>query len=222
MPRPPFTAKYRLWGDWLKNANPNSSYTKKIIKLHQIYPNKDLKFLRSLKISDVDFSSKPLSALTDNEFVERSKSLKVLQIMRREGTSLSKSIEIAKNYGFNISEQSVRKHLGSTIYKAGNVWKVRKTDKIQTRMSIYSNGAEETITVTNSKDRNLIGRYFSDLRKVQKNELDENTFKKRYSRKVIVDAKGKKWKLETDIEAIANIQAIDETNLYRSIYDYPR
>ena len=219
MPRPAFSKDFRLWGDWLKNANPNSSYTQRIIKLHKMFPDRNLKFLRSLKISDIDISSKPVSTLTDKEIVERGNSLKVLKIMRREGTSLSKSIEIAKNQGFNISEKSVKKHLGNSLYKVGRRWLARKTDKIEVRLRIYSNGQEEFISVTNSKDRSLIGKYFNDIDEVQKGKLDEKEFKRRYGRRTIIDAKGYKWSLETNIEAIANIYASDSTSLYRSIYD---
>lgn len=219
MPRPAFSKDFRLWGDWLKNANPNSSYTQKIIKLHKMFPDRDLKFLRSLKISDIDISSNPISALTDKQIVERGKSLKVLQVMRRENLSLPRAIERVKEYGLNTSEQNVRKHLGKTLYKAGRRWVVRKTDTLETRMHIYSNGAEEIITVNNSKDRYLIGRYFSDLQKVYHGELNEKEFKKRYSRRTIIDAKGYKWKLETSTEAIANIETPDASNIYRSIYD---
>ena len=219
MPRPAFSKDFRLWGDWLKNANPNSSYTQRIIKLHKMFPDRNLKFLRSLKISDIDISSKPVSTLTDKEIVERDNSLKVLKIMRREGTSLSKSIEIAKNQGFNISEKSVKKHLGNSLYKVGRRWLARKTDKIEVRLRIYSNGQEEFISVTNSKDRSLIGKYFNDIDEVQKGKLDEKEFKRRYGRRTIIDAKGQKWSLESNIEAITNIYASDSTSLYRSIYD---
>ena len=219
MPRPAFTAKYRLYGDWLKNANPNSSYTQKIIKLHKMFPDRNLEFLRSLKISNIDVGSKPISALTDKQIVERGNSLKVLKMMRREGYSLSKSVESVRNQGFNISEGSVKKHLGKTLYKTGRRWLARKTDKIEVRLRIYSNGQEEFISVTNSKDRSLIGKYYNDIDEVQKGKLDEKEFKRRYGRRTIVDAKGHKWSLETNIEAIANIYASDSTSLYRSIYD---
>lgn len=219
MPRPPFSAKYRLWGDWLKNANPDSAYTKKIIKLHQIYPDRNLKFLQSLKISDVDLSSKPISALTDKEFAERADSLKVLKIMRNEGLSLSKSIQKAKELGFNPTEKSVFKNLGRTLYKSGGVWKARKTDKIQVRMGIYSNGKEEMILVTNSKDRSLIGQYFNDVKKLNRGELDEKAFKKLYGRKIIVDAHGKKWKLEVNKDKIKQIQTANPGDIFRVLYN---
>src|SRR5690606_20359645 len=101
------------------------------------------KFLNSLKISDIDLSLKPVSALTEKEFTERGESLKVLKIMRNEGLTLSKSIEKAKEYGYNPSEKSVRKSLGNVLYKTGKGWKARKTDRIEVRMNIYSNGTEE-------------------------------------------------------------------------------
>lgn len=219
MPRPAFSKDFRLWGEWLKNANPDSAYTQKIIKLHKMFPDRNLKFLRSLKISDIDISSKPISALSDKQTVDRGKSLKVLQIMRRENLSLKEAIDSIKDYRLKPSEQSVKKHLGKSLYKMGRKWVARKSDKIEVKMHIYSNGAEEIITVNNSKDRYLISRYFSDLQKVQHGQLEEKAFKKRYSRKGITDAKGYKWSLETNIEAIANIQASDTNTLYRSIYE---
>ena len=219
MPRPAFSKDFRLWGDWLKNANLNSSYTQKIIKLHKAFPDRNLTFLRSLKISDIDVSSKPIEALTDKQIVERGNSLKVLKIMRREGTSFTKSVKIANNQGFNISEQNAKKHLGKSLYKIGRRWLARKTDSIEFRLRIYSNGQEELISTTSSKDRRLIGKYFTDIRKVEKGLLNEQDFKKRYSRRTIIDAKGQKWRLEANIDAIANIQASDESTIYRSIYE---
>lgn len=218
MPRPPFSAKHRLWGDWKRAQNPNSSYFKRIERLHKIFPDRNLKFLQSLKISDVDLSLKPVSALTEKEFAERADSLKVLKIMRNEGLSLSRSIEKAKELGFNPTEKTVFKNLGRTLYKSGSVWKARKSDRIQVRMGIYTNGREEMILVTNSKDRSLIGQYFNDVKKLVRGELDEKAFKKRYGRKAIIDARGKRWKLETDLDEIKKIRAANPGDVFRVLY----
>jgi len=219
MPRPAFSAKYRLWGDWKKSQDPDSYYFKRIERLHKIFPDRNLKYLQSLKISDVDLSLKPVSALTEKEFAERANSLKVLKIMRNEGLSLSRSIEKAKELGFNPSEKGVFKSLGRTLYKSGGVWKARKTDKIQVRMGIYSNGKEETILVTNSKDRSLIGKYFNDVKKLHRGELDEKTFKRLYGRKVITDAHGRKWKLEVDKDEITKIRTVNPGDIFRVLYN---
>jgi hypothetical protein len=139
--------------------------------------------------------------------------------MRNEGLSLSRSIAKAKELGFNPSEKSVFKNLGRTLYKSGGVWKAKKSDKIQVRMGIYSNGKEEMILVTNSKDRSLIGQYFNDVKKLDHGELDEKTFKKLYGRKTIVDAHGRKWKLETDLEEIKKIRAANPGDIFRVLYN---
>ena len=138
--------------------------------------------------------------------------------MRNEGLTLSKSIEKAKEYGYNPSEKSVRKSLGNVLYKTGKGWKARKTDRIEVRMNIYSNGTEETITLTNSKDRTLIGKYFNDVKKLLHGQLDEKAFKKLYRRKVIVDAKGNKWSLETSRKDIEIIETANPNDVYRVIY----
>lgn len=219
MSRPRFSKDYRTYGEWKKAQPIDSKYAKEVIRKHQIYPDRNLKFLNSLKNSDIDLSLKPISALTDDEYTERGASLKVLSIMRKKNLTLSKSIEKAKEYGYNPSEKSVRKNLGNTLYKTGKGWKARKTDKIETRMSIYSNGKEEMITLTNSKDRTLIGKYFNDVKKVLHGDLDEKTFNKLYRRKIVVDSKRHKWELETSKKEIEKIEAADPNYNYRCIYD---
>lgn len=218
MPRPVFSTQYRTYGEWLKAGDRTSKYAQEIIKKHKVFPDRNLKFLNSLKISDIDLSLKPVSDLTDNEFTERGESLKVLKIMRNENLTLSKSIEKVKKYGYNPSEKSVRKSLGNTLYKTGKGWKARKTDRIETTWNIYSNGKDEGITLGSSKDRSLLGKYFNDVKKLLHGELDEKTFKKLYKRKTIVDAKGHKWKLETSESAIRNIEAADPSQVYRCRY----
>jgi hypothetical protein len=64
----------------------------------------------------------------------------------------------------------------------------------------------------------LIGKYSNDLKKVLHGDLDENTFKKLYKRKTIVDSKGYKWKLETSRSEIEKIEAANPNHLYRCIY----
>ena len=218
MPRPIFSAQFRTYGEWLKAGDRTSKYAQEIIRKHKVFPDRNLKFLNSLKISDIDLSLKPVSALTEKEFTERGESLKVLKIMRNEGLTLSKSIEKAKEYGYNPSEKSVRKSLGNVLYKTGKGWKARKTDRIEVRMNIYSNGTEETITLTNSKDRTLIGKYFNDVKKLLHGQLDEKAFKKLYRRKVTVDAKGNKWSLETSRKDIEIIETANPNDVYRVIY----
>ena len=143
----------------------------------------------------------------------------MLKIMRNEGRSLSRSIEKARDLGFNPTEKSVFKNLGRTLYKSGGVWKARKSDKIQVRMGIYSNGKEEMILVTNSKDRSLIGQYFNDVKKLVRGELDEKAFKKLYGRKVIVDAHGRRWSLETDLDEIKKIRTANPGDIFRVLYN---
>ena len=218
MSRPRFTKEYRTYGEWLKAQPRDTKYAKEIIRKHKIYPDRNLKFLNSLKISDMNLSLKPVSALTDKEFTERGESLKVLRIMRNENLTLSKSIEKVKEYGYNPTEKSVRKSLGNTLNKTGKGWKARKTDQIEVRMNIYSNGKDETITLTNSKDRTLVGKYNNDVKKVLHGDLDEKTFKKLYKIKNIVDSKGHKWELETSKSEIEKIEAANPNHLYRCVY----
>lgn len=85
-------------------------------------------------------------------------------------------------------------------------------------MPIYSNGKEKEITLTNSKDRTLVGEYNNDAKKLLHGELDEKTFKKLYGRKTIVDSKGHKWELETSRSEIEKIEAANPNRLYRCYY----
>ena len=43
MPRPIFSTKFGLFGDWLKAGNRETAYAKTIIRKHSLFPDKSLK-----------------------------------------------------------------------------------------------------------------------------------------------------------------------------------
>ena len=219
MPRPNFSPKFRLYGDWLKASPRNTKYAQEIIRKHKLFPDRNMEFLNSLKISDVDISKKPISSLKAGEMDKRYGSLKVLKNMRKTGGTFSKCFKSAKNDMYNVtSEKEARKHLGNSIFKKGGKWVARKTDKIEVKMRIYSNGKEEDIITKSNKDRTKIGNYFHDIWRLKRGEIDEKTFKKRYGKTIIKDANGKKWKLEINRKAIEDIELADPGAIYRVIY----
>lgn len=66
VPRPAFSSKDRLFGDWLKRGNRTTKYAKHIEKLHIIFPDRCLKDLSDLKKPDYDLSSETWESLQLN------------------------------------------------------------------------------------------------------------------------------------------------------------
>lgn len=97
MSRPRFSKEYRTFGEWLKAGGRSLEYDKEVIKKHRIYPDRNLKFLNSLKMSDIDLSLKPVSALTKDEYTKRGESLKVLNIMRKKNLLFQKVLKKQKS-----------------------------------------------------------------------------------------------------------------------------
>ncbi|MBI4177125.1 MAG: hypothetical protein HY516_02055 [Candidatus Aenigmarchaeota archaeon] len=138
-------------------------------------------------------------------------SLKVLTEMR-SGKSLTKS---SKEYG--LDKETAKIHLGSAIRKAKNRrWVSRKTDRIQRGMVINERGLSIEIIVTNSKDASLIGQYHSAVRRYL--ETGDKSILKKFKRRVIKDAKGKRHKLETSPKTLFEIAEAREDEEFYDIY----
>jgi hypothetical protein len=141
----------------------------------------------------------------------RNLSLKILSEMR-EGKSLTRA---SKEIG--LDREIVKQHIKSTIYKRKRRWRAREFDKIQRGMNIYERGRIKSIVVTNSKDASLIGKYYNDVKKAL--ETGDESILRKYKKKVIRDAKGKKHKLETRLEKILEIEESKEEPEIWEIYE---
>jgi hypothetical protein len=212
MPRPHFSAKYRLWGEWLKNANPNSSYTKRIIRLHQLFPDRSLKQLRSLKLSEVDPSLKPISELSLDDVKKRKISFHIIRKMQPTDKSKGLSLrEAVKDYNLNnafgnkITEKDVIQTMGNYIRKGKRGrYEFNPNGKLELRHGIYSNGKYIKVTISKEKERLIVKEYQNDLQKALNGHpsMSREKFMEKWKKKTIKDAKGNKIELEADIVKI--------------------
>jgi hypothetical protein len=137
--------------------------------------------------------------------------LKVLDLMR-DKISLTRA---SREVGLDV--QTVKQHIRSAIYKRKGRWKAKRFDRIQREMNIYEKGRIKSIVVTNSKDASLIGRYYNDVKKAL--ETGNEKILRKYKRRIVKDAKGKKRRLETRLEKIFEIEEAKEEPEFWEIYE---
>lgn len=233
MVRNNFSPNFRRFGDWLKASDRTTKYAKEIIAKHAMFPDRTLASLQKLKMSDIDISAKGWNSLSEGEAYERTKALQAAKIMRyerhdRETGKIRKYSmkEALKEVNQNIYEenrlltpQKMKKHLGKSLYKEGKRWKIAKEDKIEVRLTIYSNGKTEYVTTRSNKAREVVRLYHEDVRKAvrAKTVKEREEILKNWKGKYIRDKTGKKWMLETTIEGIENAKE-GETTGYQTIY----
>lgn len=149
--------------------------------------------------------------LSGTQKYQRKLSLEVLRLMRR-GKSLTSA---TKDTGF--SKFLSQKHLGRYIRKKSGRYLPTITDSIQRSMQIYENGRINSIIVTNSRDASTIGEYFANVRKAL--ETGDDSYLKKFKKKTITDANGKKHKLKTNLEKIYDIEEGKENSEFFEVYD---
>jgi len=205
-----FSKKYPTFSKWLKRADKNSAYTRRIAKLHKLEPDLTLNEISKSRISDFDLSRKRWSRLTPQEKTRRNLSLEVLRRIRH-GDSLAVSCEEA-----GISEKEAIKYLRSYLYKKKGRWIPKKHDSIERAMQIYENGEIRAIVIRGSKNSAVIGEYYNAV----KNYLvsGDPSFLKPFKRKIIIDAYGNKHKLETDPDKIRDIEESKEEAEFFEVY----
>ena len=142
--------------------------------------------------------------------VNRITALEVLRKMRN-GYSLTAS---AREVGMSV--YSSRKFLGRNVLKKGGRWRPTKTDSIQRSMRIYEDGEIRTITITNSRDAEFIGKYYIAVRKYL--ETGDVSYLKPFKRRKIYDINGVGHKLETDPNKIREIEERKEDSEFFEIY----
>ena len=150
--------------------------------------------------------------LTGKQKSQRKLALEVLRLMRK-GNSFSSA---TKETGF--SSYLSKKNLGRYLRKKSGRFFPTKTDSIQRSMEFYEKGKGRIFIVTkNSKDASLIGEYFASVRQAIRTGDDSHL--KKFKRKSITDAEGKKHKFETDLEKIFDIEEGIEEPEFREIYE---
>jgi len=198
MSRPQFSREYRTYGEWHKAQPRDTRYAKEIIRKHKRFPDKSLKQLRDLKISDYDFSKAGWETLTAQHKRERHQSFQILRAMRR-GASLN---QMTEKHG--ITNKDAIRLLGRNLYKENGRWKVTKSDSIEAEMRFYDqNAGHTTIITTSSKDRYLISEYFDAVDKTLK-DGDTSRLKK-FDNIKLVDSAGNEHSFETRLERLYEI-----------------
>ncbi|MDA0525489.1 hypothetical protein [Methanococcoides alaskense] len=164
-------------------------------------------------MNKIDISEVPWSELSDKDKKDRISALEILRAMR-QGELLSSVTQVLGK-----TEEFAIKHLGKSLIKSDGRWVASDTDNIQAEMQIYeSDKGYTTIIITNSEDRSLLGRYFAyvhiALDSGEPSVLDE------FKDVVIVDAKGKQHKLETDLATLYEIDDAMVEPEFFEIYKY--
>jgi hypothetical protein len=131
--------------------------------------------------------------------------------MIRHGSTLSAA---AKEIG--VHPRTVTRHLGSVLAKRGGKYRAKSTDKISRSMVIYTQGRQLSITFADFKTASTIGQYLNAVRQYL-NTGDKSTLKP-FENVEVVDGRGIKHKLETDIRKIKAIESAKEEPEFFEIY----
>ncbi|WP_342305548.1 hypothetical protein [Methanolobus sp. ZRKC5] len=206
-----FSKEYRTYGQWLKAQPRDTRYAKRIIRMHERFPNFALKELRNVTLKDHDLSTRSWKLLSSQEKRDRHLSIKMLREMRN-GNYLSHVIE-----RFGVGKEFAVKHLGKYLHKSGGKWKVTASDKVEAEMLFYENGkGQRTIVTASSKDRSLIGEYFAYV-SIAVNRNDPS-FLDKFRDRPIIDAEGKVHYFETDLDRLHEITQAQEEPEFLEIY----
>ncbi|WP_407355414.1 hypothetical protein [Methanolobus sp. WCC5] len=211
MSRPEFSKEYRTYGQWLKAQPRDTRYAKEIIKKHQMFPDKSLKQLRKLKVSDVSPALKSFDTLSPAQRDVRTRAVQALSDVRK-GKSLTTA---AKEQGVTV--QDALKHLGNAVHKKNGRWVATKTDSIERGRWLYSNGKRVSVVVKSSKDASLISKYLNAVRTAL-NTGDEASLKP-FKNITIQGADGKDYPLETDLDKLYEANEQIEDSEFIPIYD---
>jgi hypothetical protein len=208
-----FSKEFRTFGGWLKAQPRKSEYARRIIRFHERFPNMSLNELRNARHIDYNLSTAQWLNLTSQQKRDRNLSLQILRSMRKGG-SLTETVE-----KLGVNKDFAVKHLGKYLTKSRGKWRVTQTDRIEAEMLIYDrNHGQISIITTNSKDRSLIGKYFSSVQKALKNN-DPSVLNKFKDRKII-DSEGKEHFFETDLERLYEITDAQEEPEFLEIYQH--
>jgi len=211
MTRRRFSENFRTYGKWLKAQPRNTRYAKRIVRMHERFPNLALKELRNARLKDQDISTRSWNSLSPQEKRDRQLSFQILREIRSGNhfSSVTKKLGVKKDFAV--------KHLGKYLYKSRGKWKVTASDKIEAEMIFYAKGeGHRTIVTASSKNRSLIGEYIGLVGKALKRN-DPSVLDK-FRNRTIIDAEGKVHHFETDIDKLYEIAEAQEEPEFLEIY----
>ena len=214
-----FSKRYRSFEDWLSTQDRHTSYIKRIVRLHSLYPRASLDQLRGHAKAEANKLSrgmpKPVSArswntLSPREQLERERALEVLSQARRFGQSLS---HLSREH--RISTKAVLKATNG-FKKVKGRWKAKKIDKISRIMAINENGKELFIEVTDSRYATLIGKYHDAVKEYL--NTGNTDILAEFEGNRVKDGSGKWHTFETNPSAIREINTRREEPEFYDIY----
>jgi hypothetical protein len=158
-----FSTRYKTFDEFQKNFKGSEAYKQRIIRLHSKYPDASLSQLRGhpkarektvSQLKEKPVYKRSWSELTRRELILREKSLDVLSKVRRGQSLSSASKEL------HITTKTVIKHTNA-FRKSKGRWIAKSQDRISRIMSIYENGKQEWIEISDSRTASKIGKYNS-------------------------------------------------------------
>ena len=200
---------YRTYRTW-RYGRELTAYALRIIALHKKRPDATLAELLGRKSKILDLSRKAFMSLTITQRRERNLAFEARRLVRNKGASLSQA---SREVGLSILK--IRRHLGRVIRKAKQRWYVLPSDRIQRKLSIYTDGRHEGIIVTNAEDASLLGRYFNA---VKKSLYGDHSDLQKFRGKTITDANGNVHILETDPDKLRKIDERQEHPEFQPLY----
>jgi len=150
-----FSAKYKSFNGWKRAKSRKSRYSKRIIRLNKIFPEKSLFELRrfSLKRQSLGHNVN----LTSAQKVIRARSFEVLRRMRK-GSTLEKA-----SSRVGLSPGEVFPFIGPILFSKRRRWRVKKNDSLLAKMRVITRRGRGTLLVKGSNNRSRIGRYQADV-----------------------------------------------------------
>ena len=208
-----FSSRFKSFNAWKKAMPRTSVYAKTIVKRHKSNTKATLSELRNFRVVSLDKIG--WDSLDSESKVHRLMALEVKRKML-EGKSLKFSIENISKDNFKRDFGIIKRHLGKSLFKRKNRWKVKVFDTIQRGMHHYENGRIISVVVKNSRDASLIGQHQSAIKEALLSG-DDSALKK-FKKLTFKDVKGKKHRFETDLSKLFEIEERKETPEEYEIY----
>jgi hypothetical protein len=217
-----FSKWYNTYNEWAIDNTQDTEYTRRIKRLHSMYPHATLTQLQGHtkkgekqlnKQRPTPVSKRTYNILSPREKLNRNKSLKVVDEMRTDKKSLTKA---SKDNG--ISPKTVRRAI-NVLERIYNKWPLGLSDKVPDKpLKIYEHGRIKHILVNRGRASSAIGQYFNAVRKYL--DTGDESVLKQFKKMWIRDAKGRIHRFETRPEVIERIEESREDAEMYEVYDY--
>ena len=212
-----FSRKYKKYEDWFGGFKGSESYKNRIIREHSRFPNASLTQLRGhasrgkrpvSELKEIPTYKRSWSSLNKRELSTRKRSLDALSKVKK-GQSLTRSSKES-----HTSAKTVLKNTNA-FKKLNGKWIAKSQDRISRTMSIYENGKQEWIEVTDSRTASRIGKYNNAVKQFL--TTGNQDILKGFD-KPIRDVQGQLHYLENDPDKFTDIMEAQEEPEFFEIY----